>query len=227
MLGGAATDAGAEPWATVELPVSLRNAVAKRQMQFRAGRFCAATALRALAPHLAAASVGRAASGAPIWPAGVAGSITHTDDFVSVAVAWTSEVPALGIDTERIVSNDRARNLSSTVAIAGELALAREAGCTEAQAFTLAFSAKEAVFKCLHASVGRRFGFHDARLVSVDANGTFRARLVTALAPHVPAGTILDGRFELEATRVHTGVMMTFEPGLGNPSGSCLCTRPR
>ena len=208
VLPATVVSSDAEPWAAVELPASLRHAVAKRQRHFRAGRYCAIEALRLLGAGVHGLTVGRSATGAPVWPAGVTGSITHTDDFVSAAAAWSADVAAVGIDTERLVPADRARDLSCAVATGDEMAEAQRAGCDVSQAFTLLFSAKEAVFKCLYGRVGRLFGFHDVRLVWVEASGGFYGRLATRLAPTLPAGTTLAGRFEIEAAHVHTGVTL-------------------
>src|SRR6185503_18375584 len=101
--------------AFIPLPLELKEAVPKRQAQFRAGRYCAMLAIQALhggSPML----VGRDANGAPLWPEGVVGSITHTDDVAAAAVASAADVLSLGIDTERIMSESQARELNGTVA---------------------------------------------------------------------------------------------------------------
>jgi enterobactin synthetase component D len=196
-------------FAGIPLPPELSRAVAKRQLHFRAGRFCAARALAALGRGPDSLHVARGKAGAPVWPEGIAGSITHTEGFASAAVARTSDFPAIGIDTEPIVSSARARNIAQAVAWACELAEARGAGCDRLEALTLVFSAKESIFKCLHAHVGRWFGFHDVRLVEVDGRrGAFRVRVVKTLSEGFPADTMLDGRFEIDGPRVHTGVAL-------------------
>lgn len=196
-----------EPWNAIDLPASLQGAVARRQRHFRAGRYCAQEALRTLDRSLAGAVPGRAPSGAPVWPAGTVGSITHTEDFVSAAVGRDADFAGVGIDTEALVTESRAHTIAPAVALPDELAAAREAGLDAAQAFTLVFSAKESVFKCLYGRVGRVFGFHDARIAFVDSRaGTFTVHLVRTLAPGVPAEMVLHGRFALERLRVHTGV---------------------
>src|SRR5688572_29707947 len=63
----------------IPLPATLHGAVPKRQAEFRAGRYCAMTALTALDARFAGCEVGRADSGAPVWPAGIVGSISHSD----------------------------------------------------------------------------------------------------------------------------------------------------
>jgi 4'-phosphopantetheinyl transferase EntD len=207
-----ATDPGLEDkvFETVELPHALHAAVRKRQLHFRAGRYCAREALCALDPDRAFRWLARASDGAPIWPDGITGSITHTDDFVSAAVARTSDLGALGIDTELIVSSERARAVAPSVAWASELGHARQAGCDRCEALTLVFSAKESIFKCLHPAVGRFFGFHDVRIVHVNPDTRcFRARIVRSLAEGLPADTILEGRYEIDGSRVHTGIALT------------------
>ena len=193
----------------IRTPLTLERALPKRQIQFRAGRYCAMKAMEALDPRFAGQQVGRAAGGAPLWPQGLTGSITHTDDFVSAAVAWTTDAVALGIDTERIMSESQARDVGRMVAWPVEVAHARAAGMTRLEALTLVFSAKESIFKCLHPRVHRMFEFHDVRLVSIDAAAqTFHVRIIKTLTHEFPANTMLEGRFAIEGHWVHTGMYL-------------------
>jgi enterobactin synthetase component D len=153
--------------------------------------------------------VRRAKTGAPLWPETLTGSITHTDDFVSAAVARTTDAAALGIDTERILSDATARNVGDLVALPREVARARDAGLSQLEALTLVFSAKESIFKCLHPMPGHYFDFHDVLIDGIDALAhTFTAHLVRALARRLPAQMTLHGRFEIEAPWVHTGMAL-------------------
>ena len=195
-------------WQHGELPAELRAATPQRQLQFLAGRFCASQALAALTGRRAP-SLPRAATGAPLWPQGITGSITHTDDFASAAVTWTDSFSSVGIDTERIMTAERAARVSPAVAWPSELAHARSAGCDRLQAVTLVFSAKESIFKCLHRHVGRVFDFCDVRIVAVDpAARSFTARVVKTLAERFPAQTLLEGRFDIEEPWIHTGMVL-------------------
>jgi enterobactin synthetase component D len=202
-------DLTASETAFIPLPPELLSAVPKRQAQFRAGRYCAMLAIQAL--HGGSMMlIGRDASGAPLWPDGVVGSITHTDDVAAAAVASAADVLSLGIDTERVISESQARDLNGTVAWPAELAHARTAGMTRLEAMTLVFSAKESVFKCLHPRVRRTFDFQDVRLVNVDAAaGTFVVRVVKTLSEEFPSGTRLQGQFSLDGLWVHTGMCLT------------------
>ena len=206
------SDVARGPWDEIELPASLREATAKRQLHFRAGRYCALRALAALEGRPVRTVPPRTAGGAPIWPAGITGSITHTDGFVWAAVARISQVEALGIDTEPIMSADRAARVSGAVAWPSELAHVRAIGCDRLEALTLVFSAKEAIFKCLYGTVGRVFDYRDVRIVAAEAHArTFTARIVRTLSERFPAQTILQGHFERDRQWIHTGMALRSE----------------
>ena len=195
--------------ALIAMPLELARAVPRRQAQFRAGRYCAMKALEAIDRRFAGHDVRRAASGAPVWPDGVTGSITHTDDFAAAAVAPSVDTASLGIDTERIMSSAQAAQVADLVASEREVAEVCRAGLSRLEAVTLAFSAKESIFKCLHPITGRYFDFRDVRIDSVDAHGkTFTARLVQTLSPSFRAESTLQGGFEIEAPWVHTGIAL-------------------
>jgi enterobactin synthetase component D len=195
--------------AGIPLPSELANAVSQRQFDFRAGRFCARQALRALDPTLAAASLARTRHGAVAWPSGVTGSISHTRDFVWAAVARSTDASAIGIDCEPVMSTERADHVTRVIAAASEVDAGRAAGLDRLTALTLVFTTKESNFKCVHAQVGRTFGFHDVRIVHVDAvDRRFRARIATTLSPSLACGTELTGRFAIDTDRIHTGLFL-------------------
>jgi enterobactin synthetase component D len=198
--------------ADIPLPADMATAVSKRRWQYRAGRLCAMHALTALGYPNPAMVIARTPNGAPLWPAGTTGSITHTDDYVSAAVARADWIRAIGIDTEGIISEARLRSIQGTIAWTSEIAAARSAGCDRQTAATLVFSAKESIFKCLSAEVGRIFDFRDVRLVAVDlAKRRFTARLAKTLSPAWRASTILEGCVDVDERWVHTGILLVGE----------------
>jgi len=209
---------------SIPLPAALDGAVPKRRVQFRAGRYCATKAMGALGASYAGQLVARAANGAPLWPEGLVGSITHTDHFASAAVAPGADAAALGIDTERMMTEPRARNVGRVIAWPSEVGHARAAGLSHLEAMTLVFSAKESIFKCLHGLVGCYFDFHDVRIVEVDGQErTFVARLVKTLSASFPAHTLLRGTFDVEGAWMHTGIAL---PARGETAVSDQSTDP-
>jgi 4'-phosphopantetheinyl transferase EntD len=69
-----------------------------RRREFAEGRDCARAALRALGAPLGAILAG--SDGAPLWPDGIVGSITHKGGYRAAAVARASDLAGLGIDAE-------------------------------------------------------------------------------------------------------------------------------
>lgn len=196
----------------VPLPEWLTGAVPKRQAQYRAGRYCARKALGSLLSPVRMWDVPRGEGGAPVWPAGVVGSITHTEGFASAVVAIHTDLMGIGIDTEAVMSFERARSVATAVAWPFELSNARQAGLDREQALTLIFSAKESVFKCLYPLIGVQFGFHDVRLVAIDVvTASFEARIVRTLSDRFVAGARLEGRFAVDSTMIHTALALRVE----------------
>ncbi|MBA3885638.1 MAG: 4'-phosphopantetheinyl transferase superfamily protein [Acidobacteria bacterium] len=191
-----------------ELPAELRQAVASRRRAYLAGRYCARRALAALLPGGAELQVGYGPHGAPIWPDGIVGSITHTGPLASAAVARATDARGLGIDSERLERFERSPGISRLVMLPEEAALGGSE-LSDSLRLPLVFSAKEAIFKCLYPLVGRRFWFEDAVLMSVAlADGSFAARLTGELAAGIGTELRFHGRFAFDAECVHTAVWL-------------------
>ncbi len=144
-------------------------AVPRRRHQFAAGRRLAREALvdlgRAPVPILPGER------GAPTWPAGVVGSVTHCDGYVAAALGETSRLQGLGIDAEpaaplpptvleRIASATERTWLAERSAARPEVAWDR-----------LLFCIKEAVFKAWYPVHGTSPGFRGAEVRLGEGDG--------------------------------------------------------
>lgn len=195
---------------TVVLPPELRGAALKRQHEHRAGRFCAVRALGILG-ITGSTAVARGTNGEPIWPAGVTGSITHGGGLAWAAVAMQEHAVALGIDSERLAERPQIERLSAHVLLPSEMRLGGDILDRQLR-FTLVFSAKEALYKCLFPLVRRRFYFPDVEIRSVDAmRGTFGAEIRKTLGAAFQAGRRIEGRFAVGEGCLHTGVWLAAE----------------
>lgn len=146
----------------IALPAELERAVDKRRSEFLAGRLCALLALRAAgAPEV----VGRAGR-APVWPAGLRGSISHTAGRAMAVVS--RRVTAIGLDCEPPIPAATAAGIARRVLTPGDRAF-RPPDWDEARFLTLAFSAKEAVYKALSDRLADIPGFGEAHLASLSA----------------------------------------------------------
>ncbi|MCX7280224.1 MAG: 4'-phosphopantetheinyl transferase superfamily protein [Alphaproteobacteria bacterium] len=118
------------------------RAAEKRRRDFSLGRSCARAALAPLGHGEAAISMG--ADGAPQWPSGILGSITHTSRYAAAVAGEANFFLGVGVDAERVggVTHKLWPRLFN------EAEQAHLAGRIDADvAATLLFSAKEAAFK--------------------------------------------------------------------------------
>jgi enterobactin synthetase component D len=146
--------------ASLHLPDDLTHAVPKRRSEFLAGRLMAALALRQAGLPEIVGRTGRA----PVWPEGVAGSITHSKDRAIAAVS--TRYRGVGLDCEALVSTDRAMQLAATIFSETEARL-RPDPLPFGTFFTLVFSAKEALYKALSPCLTQTPAFHDAVLTAL------------------------------------------------------------
>lgn len=182
------------------------DAVDRRRSEFATGRACAHHLLERLGrPH---EPLLRGARGAPVWPPGTVGSITHTDRFVAAAVSSDPGIASIGIDVEsneplpegvaRIVCTDN--ELRALVALAtAEPTIAWD---------RLVFSAKESVYKAGFPVTSEWLGFQDVELVVDPGTGSFRATLSPERASSWRLGR-LTGRFNVVDGLIVTALCVT------------------
>ncbi len=195
--GVSASEEFADPPGVVLFPEELAviaRAVDKRRREFTTARHCARRALSALG--LPPAPIGTGERGAPRWPPGIVGSITHCAGYRAAAAARAGRYLTIGLDAEP----DEPLPAGVLAAIAsdsercglGRLAELAPGPCWD----RLLFSAKETVYKAWFPVTGRRLDFDDADITINAAAGTFEARLLVAppLAGGVPLASF-SGRW--------------------------------
>ena len=157
-------------WAEAfDWPTELTDAAATRRADFLMGRLAAVEALRRLG---AEGSVGRSPEGAPVWPEGIAGSLTHHSGVAAAVVGRGADgqgYAGLGIDICPRLEGDRLRAVVRQCLTEAE----REAWASE-EAATLAFAAKESIYKAAYPRAQRFIGFDEAEIVDVGDAGRSR-----------------------------------------------------
>ncbi|MEV4492467.1 4'-phosphopantetheinyl transferase superfamily protein [Micromonospora coxensis] len=180
------------------------HSVPKRRREFTTVRDCARRALGQLG--IAPAPILPGVRGAPGWPAGVVGSMTHCDGYRGAVVARASAVATVGVDAEPHAPLPDgvldAIALPAERARTAALAAARPTLCWD----RLLFSAKESVYKAWFPLTGRWLDFAEADIV-VDPAGTFAARLLVPgpVLDGVPV-TTFRGRFLIDRDLVLTAI---------------------
>lgn len=180
---------------------ALPGAAPVRLREFAAGRHAARAALRDLGLPLT--PIPMAEDRSPLWPDGVAGSITHTRRACLAIAAPADALVGLGIDLEDdlplapdlwdiVLSPEDQRDLDAMPAAArGPAAMA-------------VFSAKEAAYKAQYALSGTLFGFDTLR-IHLDGD-RFTAAFRRPVGPFAAGDTIagritrLDGHLLTLAT---------------------------
>ncbi len=180
----------------------IAKAVAKRREEFAAVRFCARKALRRLGFTPSPILTGDA--GAPLWPEGVVGSMTHCAGYYAAAVARAGEVTSLGIDAE--LDEPLPTGVFEVVARSEEIAdlRPRMTGAATVHWDRLLFSAKESLYKTWYPIARRWLDFTEAR-ITLRPDGTFTAELlVDPLTVGTRRISHLDGRWAN-----HGGILVT------------------
>ena len=153
----------------VDFPASVEGAVVKRQAEYLAGRYLGRLSMQQSGLfNPAPPQIGIGPLRAPTWPALVTGSITH-HQYSACAVVLTQPLATknfVGVDIELWLSSQQAGEIAESIHNSDELHVLVRAGFTNAQATTLLFSAKEALFKAICPFVGEYFSFDAAELES-------------------------------------------------------------
>lgn len=189
-----------------------------RQREFATGRYCAHRAMERLgAPQV---PVGRDSNGAPVWPPGVVGSISHTRGLAFAVAAPARVVRAVGIDVECIQSPASAEALTHVLRPEEWDWLARYPRAERGLWVTVFFSARESIYKCVYGLSGIRLGIDDVTLVPVTANGRSGTVLFDfCLAANDPKGGLI-GRFCVTGAYVLTSVWCLRKPAPLMSSGA-------
>lgn len=105
----------------------------------------------------------------PIWPQGLAGSISHTQDQVFVIVSEKHQY--VGADLQGLIGLDTAQQIASLILSPSEQRLGQ--GCVQygldfSQFLSLVFSMKESLYKAVYPFVQRYIDFLEVELIDLD-----------------------------------------------------------
>ena len=167
----------------VRLPDSMQDAAPRRKAEYITGRICAGAAIRCLSgvPQIP----GRSSDGAPLWPEGLVGSISHSRGKAIAIAGSRHRYARLGVDLEKKLDFDEASEIASLVLARHENECLNEM-VQEPLSVTLGFSAKESLFKALCPEALEFDPFEISRIVAVGLNGSVTLQLQKHLsADHV------------------------------------------
>ncbi|EFE65865.1 4'-phosphopantetheinyl transferase family protein (plasmid) [Streptomyces viridosporus] len=203
-------DDGADAPLYPEEAALLTRAVPKRRREFAAVRSCARRAMRKLG--VPARPVLPGERGAPVWPDGLTGSMTHCEGYCAAALVRAADLASLGIDAE--THGPLPEGVLASVSLPGEAARIGRLSAERPAVHwdRLLFSAKESVYKAWFPLTGEWLDFHEADIdLFTDpgerTRGGFRAALLVP-GPRVGDRRLdhFDGRWTAEGGLVATAV---------------------
>lgn len=185
-------------------PEAIQRSAVARRYEYSLGRLGAATLLSDMGQKEADQWIGQEGR-RPIWPSGIVGSISHSEELVVVTAGHSEDACfSLGIDVERL---ERDPKIVEPLRLCFNEREMIHLKCVP-YGWLTGFSAKEALFKCLSEEVGRYFDFRDVEIVRVDAeNQKLVLRLLVSLSPRLQAGMEVVGFYRQFDGHVWSGVI--------------------
>lgn len=178
------------------LPVHLQKAVKKRRAEYLASRVCVRYGLGLLG--IDNYVLGNDADRAPIWPAGIGGSLSHTHQRISLLLAPAASGKLLGIDCEQLIRSETAKEMQEMIINADENVVLQCSGLPFATALTVAFSVKESLYKAIFPRLREFMDFNAAEIVDYcPATGTITLKLTRTFSREFPAGRLFTGHVQL------------------------------
>ena len=189
---------------------AIAKAVDKRRREFTSVRACARRALAQLGQPPAPLIPGE--RGAPGWPDGITGSMTHCDGYRAAVLARTSDLASIGLDAEPNLplpdGVEKTIALTAELNHVAELARSQPGVCWD----RLLFCAKEAVYKAWFPVTRRWLGFEQAQITfcadGSATDGTFAARI---MVPGPIEG--FSGRWLCAGRHILTLILNELPPG--------------
>lgn len=196
-----------------EEEVVVARAVPKRRHEFTVVRACARRAMEKLGVEPRPIVPGE--RGAPGWPEGLTGSMTHCKGYAAAALVRAADLASLGVDAEP--HDALPEGVLTAIALPVEESRLRRLTADHPSVHwdRLLFSAKESVYKAWFPLTGRWLDFSEADIeVSVDPGGGSGGLRAELLVPGPMVGGrrvgVLDGRWTVRRGLVATAVSVPF-----------------
>lgn len=188
------------------------RAVAKRRREFSSVRACARQAMAKLGVPAQPVLTGE--RGAPRWPDGLLGSMTHCDGYCAAVLVRAADLASVGIDAE---PHDRLPgDVASAVFLPAERERLRRLAAEHPDVHwdRILFSAKESVYKAWFPLTGKWLDFEEADIELLAdpgdrSHGRLRAELLVP-GPSVDGRVVqrFEGRWSVRHGLVATAVVV-------------------
>lgn len=169
-----------------ELGILSPRACARKQIEFVSGRAAAHFALNQIGfPN--AFPLLRGQKGEPLWPDGIAGSVTHCYPWSIAVAVKCPNLPAIGVDLE---TTERVQGTDISELVCGDTELDWVHSGNSQKRLTMIFSGKEAVYKAFYPLCRRYIDFKDVELTWVSAQSCFQGKFLASFGSDLPQGRV-------------------------------------
>lgn len=183
-------------------PINIIKAMPKRKAEYLAGRYLCRLLL--LSYGLPPLDIPIGKDRQPLWPEGWVGSISHSGNAAICCLIHRTQNQLIGIDIENWIARSTALDISSSIINSHEYVLLSPLRTFE-KIVTLAFSAKESLFKALYPVVGRYFYFDVARFIDFSITSfLFSIQIKENLSNSVMAEDVFHGYFKINKSGIIT-----------------------
>ena len=190
---------------------AIAKARPSRVREFAAGRAAARAAMADLGHDALPVRMGE--DRAPIWPAGITGSISHTGALCIAALGHGDRVRSIGVDLEEAAPLDGAL-IPAICTLAERAWLASQPRKQRGLLARLIFCAKECAYKCQYPLTRTLFDFGTLEVTPDLDTGQFEATF-TAPVGAFDTGSCLPGRFVIEDGLIACGMVLFRRPRFG------------
>lgn len=190
----------------IKMPEDIRYSSTKRQSEYLAGRYMAQISMSSMG--FEKANIARGLNNSPVWPNGVIGSISHSNDEAYSIVASSNDYKFLGIDYEKIINDEISKEVYNSIANEKELRNVMNLGFEFSHALTIIFSSKESLFKALHPHTKFYFDFLDATLINLTPkDNQFEIKLNKTLNESLTENMVFKGIYKISYENILTVVI--------------------
>lgn len=183
---------------------AIARATPARQQEFTAGRRAARLAMQRLGVAPAAIPMGD--DRAPVWPAALVGSISHSGQNCIAVVALKPHIQSLGIDIE----SDDPLPPDLTEIICTEIErnwLEHQPADQRGILAKVIFSAKECAYKCQYPLSHTLIDFSALTIALDPASGRFEAAFMQDVGPFA-VGACLEGRYAMKSGMIICAMLL-------------------
>lgn len=191
---------------SVTKPSTLLQATLKRKSEFLAGRYCARLALINFIDEDDLSNgihISINLDRSPQWPPGIVGSITHSNDTAAAVISRARNYRGLGIDCETLLPYSEAFEIRDRILHEKDVLCKMTTPMELRLAVTLAFSAKESLYKALYPTTKSFLDFQDVYIKRINANSV-TLTLDKTLNSILPMGTDFEVLYSINNYQIMT-----------------------